>query len=95
MNLEVYSLSIGGDILTDDAFGKDTTFVGISMTEDYMQKVFGGNLPGLFLSPKQYFSLHLTEEEQKTWEHYIHTLCGLVNIEGMDMSHPVRTILYE
>ena len=73
-----------GAVLTDDDFGEDTTFVGISMTEGYMRDVFGGRLPDLFLSPGQCFSLHLSEEEQAIWEQYMHTLNRLVHMEGVD-----------
>lgn len=74
-----------GAILTDDAFGVDTTFAGINMTADYMRMIFDGKLPELFLSPGQCFSLHLTEEEQATWELYMHTLYGLVQLKGMEL----------
>ncbi len=63
-----------GAILTGDDFGADTAFDGITMTEAYMRRIFGGQLPDLFLSPGQCFSLHLTESEQSAWRHYMLTL---------------------
>lgn len=75
-----------GVMLNGDSFGANTTFDGITVTEEYMKLVFGGRMPEVFLSPGLCFSVHLSEREQTVWKQYVRTLYNLAHIRNIDPS---------
>lgn len=69
-----------GVILQPESMVPDLTFAGFTMTEEYLNIIYGNNVPMLFSQRNQYFTLHLTAEERRLTLDYLAMLIKLLKL---------------
>lgn len=81
-----------GVAIKEDALGRDITFDGFMMTQEYLKMIFHGRLPKRFLSPNLCFSFHMQDFELDIWSQYIRQLYSLANIQSMANEEAMKAL---